>query len=69
MFENWLKHRFQNSPFSSVHTKTKHFKKSPLSKAFSKVSVFGGNDSTHSSFTCGRGLNIMTLLPAQVSTH
>ena len=53
MLENWVQHRFQKSPFSSVHTKTKHFQNCPLSKAFSNVSVFSGNDSTHSSFTCG----------------
>ena len=54
MLENWVQHRFQMSPFSSVHTKTKRFQKSPLSKAFLKVSVFGGNDSAYLPWTCGR---------------
>ena len=37
VLENWVQHRFQKFPFSSVHTTTKRFRKSPLSKAFSKV--------------------------------
>ena len=57
--DNWVQHRFQKSPFSSVHTKNETFPKVSVfkvstSEAFLKVAVFGGNDSSYSPFTCGR---------------
>ena len=64
MLENWVQHRFQKPPFSSVHTKTKRFQKSPflveMTPPTHRLHVYGRlkryafPEKMH---TCGRGLN------------